>query len=124
MQFEFRLFDDKQAPAFVVVESEEWKALEEFPKYEVSSFGRFRNKQTGRYMRVFKHENGYQHIGLVKNGKQLPRLVHRLVAQTFLEQPSSKHSDVNHKNKIRDDNRLANLEWSTRSQNNKHARAK
>lgn len=46
--------------------------------------------------------------------------VHRLVAETYLNKPSEKHNEVNHKNLNKIDNRLENLEWVTRSENRKH----
>lgn len=47
---------------------------------------------------------------------------HRLIAEVFLgPPPTAKHTDVNHKNGIKDDNRLCNLEWCTRSENLKHS---
>lgn len=58
---------------------------------------------------------------MVRDGKQETKLAHRMVAEAFLEQPSEEHQVVNHKNKVRTDNRISNLEWSTRSYNAKHA---
>jgi hypothetical protein len=121
MQTEFKLFDDGK---ITVASSEEWKAVAGFPRYECSTFGRFRNCKTGRYLGGTYVHNGYLHVGPVRDGKQVPQLAHRLIAQTFLEPPSAAHCVVNHKNKNRSDNRLSNLEWATRSYNAKHGHAK
>ena len=95
-----------------------------FPRYECSTLGRFRSKASGKYLSGTIAFNGYQHIGLFSQGTQITKLAHRLIAETWLEKPSPRHSDVNHKNKARSDNRASNLEWSTRSYNSKHAHTK
>ena len=118
MQTEFKLFDDGQS---VVATSEEWRTVPDFPRYEVSSMGRFRNRGTGRFIGGSAAHNGYLHITVTKDGKPFTKLCHRLVASAFLEQPSAKHTEVNHKNKDRADNRLSNLEWMTRQENSLHA---
>ena len=62
---------------------------------------------------------GYLQIKLIAaNGKRKNELVHRLVALHFIDNPEGK-AEVNHINHIRSDNRAENLEWLTKSENNK-----
>lgn len=64
---------------------------------------------------------GYQEVVLSENGKSRNWLVHRLILMTFNPAQNMEHLDVNHKNGIKTDNRLDNLEWCTRSKNIKHS---
>ena len=56
--------------------------------------------------------NGYLHVRL--NGQN--KSVHRLVAETFIPNPYNK-PQINHKNEIKTDNRVDNLEWVTAKEN-------
>lgn len=96
--------------------------------YKASSQGRIRSvnrvtstkKCEGKILRQYDKGNGYYVISLCKNGNQKTNLVHRVIAQTFLEN-TKKLPQVNHKNGIKSDNRLINLEWCSRSENIQHA---
>lgn len=99
-----------------------WKDIEEFPRYEVSNYGRVRNKETGCIRKLSKADNGYLHVDLYKKDDATngyTRLIHRLVADAFL----GKHDNlqVNHINGDKTDNRVENLEWCTQSDNLKHS---
>lgn len=99
---------------------EKWlkvKGYEE--RYEISDTGRIRRLSDGGLMRPAINQNGYQHVVLSKNGKTKDFRVHRLVATHFIENKAGKR-DVNHKNGIKTDNRAANLEWLTHSENELH----
>lgn len=63
---------------------------------------------------------GYHMVNLCKNGKCNLKRVHRLVAEAFIKNPN-KYKCVNHKNGIKTDNRVLNLEWCSHAQNNYHA---
>lgn len=63
-------------------------------------------------------KDGYLHVHLRKDGKGLLKLVHRLIAKTFL---NCNTEEVNHKDGNKINNYLENLELSSRSHNIKHA---
>lgn len=71
-----------------------------------------------RKLKPQKLSNGYMDTSLGRERKH--NMVHRLVAQTFLPKIEGKNV-VNHKNGIRDDNRVENLEWCTTSENLNHS---
>lgn len=62
--------------------------------------------------------NGYLLVALTRNFKKKNCRVHRLVLETFNPVPGSDVLDANHLNEDRADNRLENLEWATRKENN------
>lgn len=63
-----------------------------------------------------KNEDGYMQITVGKTGNRSQYRVHRMVAEAFIPNPENL-PEVNHKNFIRDDNRVENLEWSTHEDN-------
>ena len=64
--------------------------------------------------------NGYGVVGYSENGKRKTIGVHRLVAITFIPNPENK-PEVNHKDGVKLNNVVSNLEWVTASENSKHA---
>ena len=99
---------------------EEWLTISNYDNYEVSSFGRVRNKKTGRILKS-SNRGGYYVVGL-SNIKTKTFQVHRLVAETFIENLENK-AHVNHKDKNSLNNHLSNLEWNTPKENNIHKSA-
>ena len=102
----------KQFRPFVDEETEIWKKYNE--DYDVSNYGRIRRKK--RILSGSLHKDGYIFVTLY--GKQTP--LHRIIASVFIENPDSK-KEVNHKDGNKQNNFVENLEWVTRSENQRHA---
>lgn len=73
-----------------------------------------------KIMKLSKDTKGYTFVRLANNKKTKNMKIHRLVAQAFIPNPEKK-PDVNHINWITTDNRLENLEWVTKSENQLHS---
>lgn len=101
---------------------EKWIILPEpYCNYAVSDLGQVKNVKTGRVLQQSLRSNdGYLQVSLWNNGKGKSFPVHRLIALSFLPTINNKYY-VNHKNGIKTDNRVENLEWCSPSENNYHA---
>ena len=97
-----------------------WKDIDEFPNYEVSSFGRVRNKKYNRFLKPLEVGFGYVVVELWNNGQSQSKKIHRLVANAFIPNPHNK-PQVNHIDGNKKNNSVDNLEWVTASENMKHA---
>lgn len=98
---------------------ENWK---EIPKtngyYWASDFGRIWSARTG-VLKTPPSNKGYPHFNMCQNGSSKRGIVHRVVAELFIENPKNA-PQVNHKNGIKHDNRVENLEWVTNDENRIH----
>lgn len=89
--------------------------------YSITSDGEvFSYAKGDKYKRkLVPDKNGYLTVMFNVAGVKVCKKVHRLVAEHFIPNPENK-GQVNHKNGIKSDNTLANLEWVTNSENIAH----
>lgn len=98
-----------------------WKAIPSFPRYDICTDGRVRNRTTNRMMSIVKVK-GYHKVGLCRGGGERQKLVsiHRIIWETFRgEIPSG--LCINHIDGDKTNNRLSNLEVVTAQENTAHA---
>jgi len=89
--------------------------------YEVSNYGRARNRKTKKLKPHDINNYGYCRVQCYNGKIRQKFFVHKLVAQLFLD-GFSEDLVVNHKDGDKTNNMYSNLEWVTRSyNNNKHA---
>ena len=108
---------------------ETWKFIEGFDRYEISNKGNLRVNLKYRKYRSYNckilnpivDKDGYYRTVLIDNqGNAKMKIIHRLVAQEFLDNEFN-YPVVNHINGIKSDNNYYNLEWCTVRHNNVHA---
>lgn len=95
-----------------------WKSISGFKNYEINSLGQIRNIKNNNLISPFNNGRDYQCVYLyLGNGTRKIFRLHRLVANAFLPNIEGKHF-VDHVNRNRSDNTIANLRWATRIENN------
>lgn len=117
-----------------------WKDIKGFENYKISDDGRIISKE---FINTYQKKNkdgtitivnrtlkekelkpwismGYPAIQLCNGNKRRKTFIHILVAETFLDKPEWAEC-VNHKDGVKTNNNVSNLEWCTYSQNNQHA---
>ena len=76
-------------------------------------------ERSGKILKQYKQKTGYYYVKLY-GCRQKTVVVHRIVALSFILNPENK-AEVNHIDGNKLNNKISNLEWSTRSENQKHA---
>ena len=101
-----------------------WKNIDDYNgDYQVSNYGNirsFKRCKAGKLMSPAVLDTGYVIVGIRKNGHKDFHYIHRLVAQAFIDNPDNK-PEVNHIGGNKANNSVDNLEWSTSTENKRHA---
>lgn len=108
--------------------AEVWRAIPGKDGYEVSSLGRVRSlgrvlqdgrRRSGQMLKPWLAGSGYHYVSL---GGDFKIGVHRLVALVFHGEPVGCKNEAAHLNGNPKDNRVENIVWASRSENEQHKR--
>lgn len=92
-------------------EQENWRQIQGFEGlYDVSDQGRVWSHKSNKFLSLKKDRYGYDFVKLCKNGMKINKSIHKLVAEHFIPNPEGL-PQVHHKNEIKTDNTVENLEW-------------
>jgi len=92
------------------------RSLDRHVKYKLSGLKLIK----GKILKQGLVKSGYYTVALLRNGIQKTFTVHRLVAETFIKNPYS-FTYVNHKDEVKTNNNINNLEWCTPMYNNSYS---
>ena len=95
---------------------EQFRLIDGYDNYEISSHGRVRNNRTSRILKTRTDKDGYKIIDLTKDKQRKTNKIHRLIAFAFLEK-TDEQTEVDHIDHSRSNNMVNNLRWVSRSEN-------
>ncbi len=94
-----------------VENNEQWKIIDEYDNYEISSHGRVRRKGSPSFLSPIL-SRCYYYVNIYKDSKPHATNIHKLVAHAFCENPND-YDIVNHIDKNKTNNMFDNLCWCT-----------
>lgn len=97
-----------------------WKDIKGYEGYyKISDDGLVFSVRKNKVLKTSKTHYGYEFIVLYAHNTEKTHLIHRLVANEFIPNPNN-YPCVNHKDEIRNNNKVENLEWCTHKYNNNY----
>lgn len=103
-----------------------WARIPDFSDYAVSTHGEVmrltggRGTRSGHILKPVLSKRGYLAVNLRREGKTHTKGIHVLIASAFIPNPEAK-PQVNHRDGVKTNNSILNLEWATNAENVKHA---
>ena len=103
---------------------EEWRDIPGYEGfYKISNIGNLYSVKRKKILKPSYTDVGYLHITLYKKSSEKTFSIHRLVAMAFIPNPHNLPC-INHKDEVKDNNNVNNLEWCTYSYNNHYGTAR
>lgn len=105
---------------------EQWKTITHYKnfvftgRYEISSWGRIRNRETKTELATYSNQRGQGYLKtkiIDTEGTRRALYIHRLVALYFLDAPDAEGLEINHIDGDSQNNSYTNLEWISHAQN-------
>lgn len=107
-------------PEYCIIMLEVYAKIKDFEQYAISIYGEVINIKTGRKMKQ-QNLRGYKRIKLISDGKESRFLVHRLVANAFLDKIENK-TLIDHIDNNKTNNCLDNLRFCNHSENMRNSK--
>lgn len=99
---------------------EKWKEVIGYSGvYSISNHGRVFNNKRNKMLKNYRMPVGYEVVNLHQNRVSEKNYIHRLVGIHFIENPNN-YPMINHKDEVKHNNLVSNLEWCTANYNLNH----
>ena len=99
--------------------------IPDFPGYYAFDDGRIYSEKRHKFLTPMPNSKGYLRVGLYRDGKQVFKAIHRLVAEAFVPNDDPEHKDtIDHIDGDKTNNRADNLQWLSNADNIRKSKCK